>query len=339
MRLACGNLSECSCEDSNSRVKSDKQGPKDGEIEHKNHARNEATAYSCWWQGKCSLMYVEVQGSRTLLRNAGRYSLWPVLMMRLACGNLSECSCEDSNSRVKSDKQGPKDGEIEHKDHARNEATAYSCWWQGKCNLMYVEVQGSRTLLRNAGRYSLWPVLMMRLACGNLSECSCEDSNSRVKSDKQGPKDGEIEHKNHARNETTAYSGWWQGTCNLMHVEVQGSRTLLRNAGRYSLWPVLMMRLACGNLSECSCEDSNSRVKSDKQGPKDGEIEHKDHARNEATAYSCWWQGKCSLMYVEVQGSRTLLRNAGRYSLWPVLMMRLACGNLSECSCEDPTVG
>ena len=80
-------------------------------------------------------------------------------MMRLACGNLSECSCEDSNSRVKSDKQGPRTVEIEHKDHARNEATAYSCWWQGKCNLMYVEVPGSRMLLRNAGRCSLWPCL------------------------------------------------------------------------------------------------------------------------------------------------------------------------------------
>ena len=77
---------------------------------------------------------------------------------------------------------------MKYKDHARNEATAYSGWWKGKCSLMYVEVQGSRMLLRNAGRCSLWPVLMMRLACGNLSECSCEDSNSRVKSDKPGPR-------------------------------------------------------------------------------------------------------------------------------------------------------
>ena len=77
---------------------------------------------------------------------------------------------------------------MKYKDHARNEATAYSCWWQGKCSLMHVEVQGRRMLLQIAGRCRVWPVLMMRLACGNLSECSCEDSNSRVKSDKQGPR-------------------------------------------------------------------------------------------------------------------------------------------------------
>ena len=81
---------------------------------------------------------------------------------------------------------------------------------------------------------------MMRLTCGNLSEQSNEDANSRVKSD---------------RGESWSIA-WQVSTWRCVYLPLFVTCFQLG-------WMFDMMRLTCGNLSEQSNEDANSRVKSD----------------------------------------------------------------------------
>ena len=139
--------------------------------------------------------------------------------MSLTCGNLSEQSNEDANSRVKSD-------------HGESRSIA---WQVSTCSCVYLPLFVTCFQLD-------WIFGMMRLTCGNLCEQSNEDANSRVKSD----------------HEESWAIAWQVSTWSCVYFPL--FVTCFQRGCIFG-----MMRSTCGNLSEQSNEDANSRVKSDRE--------------------------------------------------------------------------